>query len=484
MVTQDAAGVVYRARDRESGREVAVRRLNGVVGEMVPDAAVTTWIGGRLAAAARVKHDRLRAVVAGGCDPVDGVPYVVTEWADGRSLDDWLEGRQLTAAEAWPLLVAVLEISALHEEAFGEAGIWVELAAGSVVVAEEEAGGGIWFRLCLAAVTGGAAPTPKALGSFLEELLGWKGRAFTDQSGDGLGRWLKWIGGRGAGASAADALEALKKPAIMMASDAGEGIRKVSRRAAARRAIPGFLQPGRSRPVVNSRSGNPAGAARWAAALLVLAGLGGWFYWKLAGTAAEGGRGAVLAEEVGIAAVPAAQAASPPPVAAVAGGDRADAPRVEHPARGPEDDRIQRAQELAARLREEARQRPTVPPRVAVARSEPVGVFGAGQVEELMARRHREVVVEGVLVEVLPARAGQHLYFEFSPSGRPPYLTRGILRVAGPDQMAERDQYLPWVGKRVRLRGKADVERFRDGDRHVARPKIGLHGPDDIELIE
>jgi hypothetical protein len=490
IAAQNAAGVVYRGVDRVSGLDVAIRRLHGLGGEGASPPGFRAWLEERMAAAATVRHGGLRAVLAGGCDPVDGVPFVVNEWMEGRALDEWLGGRRLTATEARLLVETALEISALYEAAFGQPGMWLELDADSVVVVENGASGDLYFRLCRAAVLGGPAPTLAALGGFVEDLLGWKGRAFNDQSGDGLGRWLKWLGGRNSGMSSAEALAAWQQPELLDRAgaaerntpDAGERAGTATRSAKPRSAeVPEFLKPGTAKAVVpfKKRSSGP----RWAvAAVLVLGATGAW--WALTGgdRQTEAGESPGLAE---IAEAPDKTILGPATAGALADPAVAAAPPVTPPpANHPEAERIRRAQELAARLQEEARQRPALPPRVSGPRNEPVGVFQADQVMELMARRHREVVVEGVLVEVVPARAGQHLYFEFSPSGRPPYVTRGILRVASSNQMAERDRYLPWVGKQVRLRGKADVDRFREGDRHVARPKIALQRATDIELIE
>ena len=110
-------------------------------------------------------------------------------------------------------------------------------------------------------------------------------------------------------------------------------------------------------------------------------------------------------------------------------------------------------------------------------------VFAPAQTAELMAARNREVIVEGVLVEVIAARSGSHLYLEFSKPG-PPYLTRGILYVEHGAQMDVKSALDSWVGKRVRIVGRVDIERFRDGKQSVARPKIQLRGRDEVELME
>jgi hypothetical protein len=84
IVDQDASGVVFRAVDSSTGREVALRRFfpfgpdgGGLEGDeqLAYGNAVEILTG--------LQHPGLRAVVGGGCDSVDGLPFIATEWIDG-----------------------------------------------------------------------------------------------------------------------------------------------------------------------------------------------------------------------------------------------------------------------------------------------------------------------------------------------------------------------------------------------------------------
>ena len=91
ILAQDEQGVVFHALSKEDGSEVVLRRF-------FPFGADG---GGRegeeqkvyLAAIERLKtveHPTLRRVLDGGADPVDGMPFLVTEWIEGRPLAEHL----------------------------------------------------------------------------------------------------------------------------------------------------------------------------------------------------------------------------------------------------------------------------------------------------------------------------------------------------------------------------------------------------------
>jgi serine/threonine-protein kinase len=106
-VGSGAFGTVYRARDRELDRTVAVK---------IPRTAY--WAAGdgmerflrEARSAAQLRHPAIVSVHEVGIS--DGVPYLVSDFIDGVTLADYLSAHRLLPAEAARLLVAVAD--ALH----------------------------------------------------------------------------------------------------------------------------------------------------------------------------------------------------------------------------------------------------------------------------------------------------------------------------------------------------------------------------------
>jgi hypothetical protein len=196
LVAQDTQGVVYRAQDRETGQWVALRRwfpfgaigggLNA--GEQADYAASITQL-------MEITHPALRAVVAGGCDPVDGIPFIATEWIEGACLQEILERGPLSSLEAADLLTKALEVCELLSQVLGCEGVWLETDVRSMIVGAESIGRGVTFRVSplkwLSKKDGQQGL--EAIVSLAEEIRGWQGKAIPLQSAGGLGHWLKWL---------------------------------------------------------------------------------------------------------------------------------------------------------------------------------------------------------------------------------------------------------------------------------------------------
>ena len=101
LVDQNESGVVFRAIDTETGAPVALRRffpfgIGG--GGLSEDEQQAYQIA--ISRLANMRHRSLRAIIAGGCDEVDGIPFIATEWIEGGPLSDTLAQGPLPAEEA------------------------------------------------------------------------------------------------------------------------------------------------------------------------------------------------------------------------------------------------------------------------------------------------------------------------------------------------------------------------------------------------
>lgn len=196
MLAQDAQGVVFHAVDRESGDDVVLRRFfpfgpegGGLEGE---ERAAYVAAVERLKA---VSHPTLRTILAGGCDPIDGMPYLVTEWVEGTRLAEHLKETALSPASTRTLLDQALEASQTLAAALGEEAVWVETAPEAVILSNGQGGRSLTFWISPLRWLGGSDERRGLLplAELGEAALHWQGRVFSDQSGEGLGAWFKAI---------------------------------------------------------------------------------------------------------------------------------------------------------------------------------------------------------------------------------------------------------------------------------------------------
>lgn len=197
LIRQDASGVIFRALDSETGKHVSLWRFFpfGVDGGGLHDdeqAAYHIAIG-RLS---KVIHPAMRTVVCGGCDPVDGMPYLATEWVDGESLPTLLKQGPLTAESAIALISQALEVCELLSHVLAEDAVWIDTDLDSIIIGSEDSQRPFTFWISPFKWLGGEDAPSKALDSVIaltEEVMGWKGRIISEQAGSGLGGWVKWL---------------------------------------------------------------------------------------------------------------------------------------------------------------------------------------------------------------------------------------------------------------------------------------------------
>lgn len=198
LVSQDLFGVVFRALDTETNQIVAVRRFfpfGASGGGLREDEQIAYGIAvERLAA---IRHPALRAVIGGGCDPVDGVPYIATEWIEGPQLEAFIARGSLDPLEATRLVSKALEVCELLSEVLAEEAVWVETSLQAIIVGAEGSGRGVTFWIAPLKWLG-KADGQRGLESIItltQEIMGWSGGTVADHQDQGLGGWLKWLRG-------------------------------------------------------------------------------------------------------------------------------------------------------------------------------------------------------------------------------------------------------------------------------------------------
>lgn len=194
MVSQNATRVIFLAEDETTGEKVALRRFFSA-GEGVPGVADEDREGflEAIDTLSQLQHPSLRGVIEGGVDPVDGVPFVATEWVDGIILGDLLENAVLSPADGLKLVRQALSVLEEVQTYSGTKANWLDLRPEDIVVRQTEDGPVFTFWLSLArwlreqegeeAVVELAALASRCCG-------------FADQSRESegaLGEWLSYV---------------------------------------------------------------------------------------------------------------------------------------------------------------------------------------------------------------------------------------------------------------------------------------------------
>lgn len=430
LVAQDLSGVVFRALDTATGRIVAIRRFfpfgaDGG-GLLADEQSAYRRALGRLAG---LNHPALRAVICGDCDPVDGMPFIVTEWVEGVSLESALVKGPLSAHAAADLLIQALEVCQQLSHLLGEEAVWVETAPQSIIVGSAQSGRGFTFWLSpltwLGDGTQSRGLTP--LLTLTEELMGWQDRPVSDHAGGGLGGWLKWLRHAAASASLHEVRERLV-------------------------AVVSAESPYPAKHLVCHSSANPPAAATplWLVNLglaCVIIGLSGWLFF--------------------LQHAPDPSPHLPAPAATVAPGELHEASLAPPPP-----------------------VKPRVPPNLTDSRPPAVlagqtnNVHQQGGVipwtsRELLARSDdQQVVVEGVLSKIDFSGRKKTLYLLFSqdPDRN---AARGAVALKSATADLSESALAPLVGKKVRLHGTVHVLKSFG----LERPEVLLKERAAIEVV-
>ena len=432
LISQDLSGVVFRALDTKTGQIVALRRFfpfgadgGGLLADEQP--AYRRAVG-RLAG---LSHPALRAVICGDCDPVDGIPFIATEWIEGVSLQSLIARDPLPAHSATEVLTQALEVCEQLSQLLGEEAVWVDTDPQSIIVGSSHSGRGFTFWLSPLTWLGDGAKS-RGLAPLLaltEELMGWQGRPVSNQAGGGLGSWLKWLRHAAASASLRDARQRL---------------------AAAVGAEPPY--PAKHLVCHATTNPPPSVSSLWLVNLGlagVITGLSGWLF--------------VLQH--------APDAAPPPPVAAATlnPGELRDeaspAPPLSVAAQTPPSLAHPRPPAGLAGPAHDARQ--------------PGGVIPWTHRELLAQCDDQAVIVEGVLAKIDCSARKKTLYLLFSQAPEDHNATRGaVTRKSAAADLSE-SALAPLVGKKVRLHGTVHVLKSFG----LERPEVVLKDRAAIEVI-
>lgn len=196
IVIQDESGVTYLAMDRVTRKKVALHRFfpygAGECGLLPEEQKAYNIAIARLAA---VSHPALQKVICGGCDPIDGIPYIATEWVEGKSLQDVITSGPLSPKVAIHMLTQLLDVCDLLSKVFAEEAIWVETQLHTIIDNDETSGRAFTYRISPLKWLGGADDDHRfeSVIALTKQIMGWQVQLVSNHSGQGLGSWLNWL---------------------------------------------------------------------------------------------------------------------------------------------------------------------------------------------------------------------------------------------------------------------------------------------------
>ena len=332
----------------------------------------------------------------------------------------------LEPVAAASLLAQALEVCELLSAVLAEEAVWVETSLQSVVVGAEGTGRGVTFWIAPLKWLGknDGQRGLESIVALTEEIMGWTGKTVSDQAGNGLGGWLKWLRGKARTTTLHEARE-------MLASSIGVGPPTPAKNLVRQATRPMVIVKKKKK---KSRLPIVSGAV---AVLLALASVG---YWLIKRNDAANGAMRVEAslrhsQSTGVTALSESPAADRPESRSVGQMNR-------------------EAAEFLATTQD--RDRETDARRLAIEKQG--NVFTSGDRELLLERKNSEAQLGGRLVEVRFSDNGKGatLYLEFSkPAAKDE--PRGYIMRKDLTAGMTLESFQKFIGKNVKISGRVNT---------------------------
>jgi hypothetical protein len=459
LVEQDASCVTFRAVDTTSGETVALRRFFpcGPDGPGL-DADGQTRFREELDLLGEFRHPAFRKIQFHGCDPVDGMPFIASEWIAGSTLRRCLNSAALSPEMAFHLLDTALELSQQISETLAHEALWIEVGLTSIIVGNENSDRPLSFSIShLKWVSDEIAPPSglEALIGLTESILAWNGLVVNDYSAKGLGAWFNWLNNTAQTATLAEAREKLascfgteppkpmKRPA-RQSSKPPKKTAKKSRLAKARPAITAFVA-------------------------LSIFGLAGWLLVRH-NSASLIKPHISFQESARLASTSALDAGMPEepslPAPALEGTPAAPEPLSLTPA----DNESKVAENSPA---------PAPAPAPSQARSDSAPeIFAASDFDRLLTQRNQIVTLEGTMESIGHSKSKSTLYLQFSPQPASLDPRVGVLVKSAPASLSE-PELRSFIGKKLQITGKVRIDPVGKS----FRPVVILQSPSDLKIV-
>ncbi|MFN4874409.1 MAG: hypothetical protein ACK5JP_11415 [Akkermansiaceae bacterium] len=203
IIRQNQDGVTFRALDKSNDQIVSLRRFfpfgrydENEEGSEGLDPNEGKAFSTACELLSHIQHPALRKTIYGDIDPIDGMPFLVTEWIEGESLSHVLGSNTMPVDMTIALVQQVFDVCKLLSETLQSEAIWIDTNPQSIIVCNPNENPTFSFRICPFKWLGTSREHLKDMSSIvdlIEALMGWKSKLVSDQAGKGLGGYIKLL---------------------------------------------------------------------------------------------------------------------------------------------------------------------------------------------------------------------------------------------------------------------------------------------------
>ena len=196
IASQSEDGITFRALDKSLGQIVSLRRFFPYGQNEDGETGLDPHEGAAFSSACQqlsgISHPALRKTIFGDTDPVDGMPYLVTEWIDGVSLAEALGDQTMDPNMIIGLIRQALDVSMVLSNSLENEAVWIDVTPESIIVSNPEENPSFSFRLCPFKWLGIRSSQKDLTGiaDLVEALLGQDSQRVGESADLGLGNWL------------------------------------------------------------------------------------------------------------------------------------------------------------------------------------------------------------------------------------------------------------------------------------------------------
>jgi len=423
LMSQGPEGIVFRATDRQTSAAVALRRyfpFGKGCGGLDEDAR--TAYAESLEGLSSLKHPFLRQVLGGGCDEIDHLPYIVTEWVDGESVEMLVSHAMLGLDDVTNLLKSALDASLWLSDIFQKESLWIETELPTVIRRSSENSGDFIFWISPIKWLGVKGPDHdmKQLAGFATQLLHGVPLMVGNAKQTGIVRWIEWLR---AAPKTATLTQAREKLTNHLQSTGGAPLRKL------------ITPPKHEKPNPQRKSHRRPGAILYANLFLGMLVIGLGYYSHQVKQARVDGK----------------------------------KPAVHHKATKP----------LAKNTANKNQKAPRADVAFAADEAAPGELIEWDNHTKLLANDRRKVTVEGPAGRIDQSKSGKTLYIVFFGGDKPESSRVGIrLGKSSPDQM--RSKLGAFVGKKIRASGEVKTEM----QGNLSSPAVMINDVSAIQIID